>query len=58
MSVLLTLLKEEKYRPSAASENTIREKLEKAIEWMGSRWVFHKDYVYNPKHRIYKTNAD
>ena len=30
------------------------EKLAKAIEWLGTRWVLHQQYVFNPKHSLVK----
>ena len=53
MSILLTLLKRDKYQPPAIVANALEEKRKAAIEWMGPRWVFHKAYVFNSKHRIY-----
>ena len=55
MSVLLYLLKEESYRPPAVAEGIMEQKRQAAIEWMGTRWMCHPQYVYNPKHRIYRT---
>lgn len=51
---LLLLMYNINYRPSAAATSLREEKLAKAKEWMGSRYVFHPNYSYNPKHRIYK----
>ena len=51
---LLLLMYHTNYRPSAAATILREEKLAKAKAWMGSKHVFHPDYTYNPKHRIYK----
>lgn len=26
------------------------EKLQRALDYLGKNWLFHKDYTYNPKH--------
>ena len=56
MSVLLGILKADKYRPSAAVQDALDKKLQAAKEWLGERWILHPNYKYNPKHRIYNEN--
>ncbi len=52
MSILLSLLKQDGYRPSAASEEAYKAKLQAAIEWMSFRWVLSPNYVFNPNHSV------
>lgn len=52
MSIFLNLLKEEGYKPSAASQEANRIKLEAAKEWMAFRWVLSPSYVFNKKHSV------
>lgn len=54
MSILLQVMRNDGYHPAATSEGSLEEKRKRAIEWMGSRWLYHPEYIYNPKHRIYK----
>ena len=53
MSKLLSIMREEKYKPPASIEGTNAAKLSAAKEWMGSKWILHPDYVFTEKHRIY-----
>jgi len=54
MSILLQMLKSDGYQPLAVSEGTLEAKRLKALEWLGDRWIYHPNYVYNPRHRIYR----
>lgn len=57
MSILREMLKD--YKPSAVSQGILEQKLIAAKEWLGSKWVFHKEYKYVERNRIYnKEDSD
>ncbi len=54
MSILLQVMKADKYQPPAVVCGIMAQKLAAAKEWLGERWIGHPNYVFQEKHRIYK----
>jgi len=52
MSALAKVLLSDNYKPPKELVESNERKLAAAKEEMGAKWIFHKDYVYTPKHRM------